>query len=166
MFVEGPAGGSMASDYSNRDLLRLRPGASGIKPPHVLLVEDDEGMREMLADAFRRQGWKVTACVDGFRWLHSCVHQASSPQPEEYAGSEFYNVVVSDVRMPNMSGLDVLRILGASRCLDVCPPTIFITAFGDESTHERACELGAVAVLDKPFALGDLIERVRAVTRA
>ncbi|MFO7908173.1 MAG: response regulator [Pirellulaceae bacterium] len=156
----------MTSDYSNQDLLPLRPGPPGTKPPHVLLIEDDDGMRDMLAEAFRRQGWKVTECVDGFRWLHSCVRETSSPEPAEYAESEPYNVVVSDVRMPNMSGLDVLRILCASRCLDVCPPTIFITAFGDGQTHEKASELGAAAVLDKPFTVGDLIEKVRGVTMA
>jgi len=135
--------------------------------PHVLLVEDDDVMRDMLAEAFQRQGWQVTECADPMRWLQSCVREASTMDVVEYTAMDgCYDVVVSDIRMPNMSGLDVLRILGDIHCADACPPTIFITAFGDEDTHRRARELGAVTVLDKPFAVRDLVEKVREVTGA
>jgi len=122
-------------------------------------------MRDMLAETFRKEGFWVTQCADPLRWLQSCVRKASSPCSGGYIGADTYGVVVSDIRMPNMSGLDVLRILRDIHCADACPPTIFITAFGDAETHERARELGAVTVLDKPFDVKDLIEQVRAVTR-
>ncbi len=144
------------------ELKRTQDASDTASPPHVLLVEDDDVMRNMLAEAFRREGWQVTECADGMRWLQSCVRQATKVDAAQYnAASPPYGVVVSDIRMPNMSGLDVLRILADIQCADACPPTIFITAFGDDETHRRARELGAVAVLDKPFAVRDLIEKVR-----
>jgi DNA-binding response OmpR family regulator len=75
------------------------------------------------------------------------------------AGSVRPAMVVSDVRMPGYSGLDLLAIL---RCASWTLPVVLITAFGDEDTHAEARELGAIAVLDKPFDLDDL----RAVVRA
>jgi len=62
------------------------------------------------------------------------------------------DLIVSDVRMPGWSGLDLLRFLRHRRS---AIPVVLITAFGDRDTHERAARLGA-AVLDKPFALADL----------
>ncbi len=135
------------------------------KSLQVLLIEDDDVMREMLAEAFRGEGWQVTECSDAMWWFQSCVREATSVDVTEYkATGVSYDIVVSDIRMPSMGGLDVLRILQEIHCADACPPTIFITAFGDEETHKRARELGAVTVLDKPFAVKDLIAKVRAVT--
>ncbi len=138
------------------------PESAGNTPAHVLLVEDDDVMREMLAEALHRNGYRVTECADVFQWLLTCVRLATTP-PSEHGGNK-YDIVVSDIRMPNISGLGVLRILKDISCADSCPPTVFITAFGDEQTHRTARELGAVAVLDKPFAIEDLIASVRAVT--
>jgi len=55
--------------------------------------------------------------------------------------------------MPGLTGLDVLAIL---RCANRTTPVILITAFGDEATHAEGRELGAVAVLDKPFNVQEL----------
>jgi DNA-binding response OmpR family regulator len=149
------------------DLKNVQDGSDTAKPPRVLLVEDDDVMRDMLAEVFRREGWRVTECSDATRWLQSCVREATTMDVGEYTATDrSYDVVVSDIRMPHMSGLDVLRALRDISCADACPPTIFITAFGDEETHRRARELGAVTVLDKPFAVKDLVERVRTVTGA
>lgn len=133
------------------------------EPPHILLIEDDDVMREMLAEALRHAGYQVTECNSASQWLESCVHQAAKNRPLDER-HDTYDVVVSDIRMPNMSGLDVLRILRVIRCDFICPPTILITAFGNSVTHERARELGAMAVLDKPFPIKYLIEKVREAT--
>lgn len=155
----------MAHDPLNLDAASKRDEPRRNHPAHVLLVEDDDVMREMLAEAFCREGWEVTECADGSRWLQTCVSEGTSLDIMECTvGGVSYDVVVSDIRMPSMSGLDVLRILNEVQCAGVCPPTIFITAFGDEATHERAQELGAVTVFDKPFDIKDLIEAVRAIT--
>ncbi|MFP4215788.1 MAG: response regulator [Planctomycetota bacterium] len=153
----------------HQEIEHTREPAKTPKTPHVLLVEDDDVMRDMLAEAFQRRGWRVTECDDPIMWLQSCVHKAAAMDADalEYLTTDgSYDVVVSDIRMPNMSGLDVLRILGDIHCTDACPPTIFITAFGDEDTHRRARELGAITVLDKPFAVKDLVEKVHETVNA
>lgn len=132
------------------------------KAPQVLLVEDDEAMRSMLAQALGQAGYRVTECSDGWQWLRYCLRKAAVSEQGGDGGEE-YDVVVSDIRMPNMGGLEVLRILNSRDCAVHCPPTIFITAFGDEETHAKARSLGAAGVLDKPFSISDLIERIRAV---
>ncbi|MFO7902055.1 MAG: response regulator [Planctomycetota bacterium] len=154
----------MTSNYSNGPQHDQGRTPLDRKMPHVLLIEDDDVMREMLAEALRREGWEVTECVDGSHCLQTCGHDTLSCQTANHDFSETYDVLVSDIRMPNMSGLDVLRILKESHWAGACPPTVLITAFGDEETHERARELGAVTVLDKPFAMKELIQTVRTVT--
>ena len=68
-------------------------------------------------------------------------------------GQSIFDIVISDVRMPGLTGLDVLAIL---RCANWATPVILITAFGDEATHAEGRELGAVAVFDKPFNVEQL----------
>ena len=67
------------------------------------------------------------------------------------------DLVISDIELPGLSALEVLRDLGGPARL---PPTILITAFGDEEVHRQVEEIGVV-LLDKPFELEDLMERVR-----
>lgn len=127
-------------------------------PLHILLIEDDGAMRAMLAEALRHEGWKVTECANAFHWLQYCMFN-STENPASH--DDTYDVVISDIRMPGMSGLEVMKAL-KELCLETpCPPTILITAFGDEQTHEQAKELGAAMILDKPFDTKDLINSVR-----
>ena len=100
-------------------------------------------MRELLVACARGAGMAVEAVEDGDqlkRWLED--HHRPP------------RVVVSDVNMPGCSGLEVLRWLR-----DRLPSThvILITAFGDARTHWRARQLGAVAVLNKPFEMSTLL---------
>lgn len=124
----------------------------GSDTPHILLVEDDDQMRSMIAQTLRQQGYEVTECPDAFHWMDFCVGQRVNDE------SICYDLVISDIRMPGVNGLELLEGLRHSHRN---PPTILITAFGDQETHERAADLGAVAVLDKPFAMQDLLQVVR-----
>lgn len=63
------------------------------------------------------------------------------------------DLLVTDVRMPGFSGLDVLTAL---RRVSVRCPVVLVTAFGDEALHQFARQLGVVAVLDKPFDVNEL----------
>lgn len=151
----------MTNGHSHLDHGDSGQGLANPSVPHILLVEDDDVMREMVAEALRREGYQVTECEDAFPWLRFCLREVS---PRSMGvPSNRYDVVVSDIRMPGISGLDVLKFLKDIGCELCCPATIFITAFGDENTHRIARELGAAAVLDKPFAIKELIGRIRAV---
>jgi DNA-binding NtrC family response regulator len=70
------------------------------------------------------------------------------------------DAIVSDIRMPGTSGLAILE--GLNECQSAMP-VILITAFGDRDTHERARQLGVVAVFDKPFDMADLLAALHRV---
>ena len=118
------------------------------RPVRVLLAEDDRQMRSLLAYALRSEGYKVTECHDGDQFVDRIV----TPSREVD-----FDLIISDVRMPGHSGLEVLD---AGRQLEGFPPMILITAFGSDSLHARAQRLGAIAVFDKPFDIDDLVNKV------
>jgi DNA-binding response OmpR family regulator len=120
------------------------------RTPRILVAEDDDAMRALLAQALRSHGYEVAELSDG---LH-LVARLAAAEPSQFAA------VVSDIRMPGASGLDVLE--GLKGCKGA-PPMILITAFGDRETHELARRLGAAAMFDKPFDVEDLLLEVRRI---
>ncbi len=123
----------------------------------VLLIEDDQEMRTMLADVLRAEGYSVDEFASGLPFL-----DVLSAPDNRLAGLRRWQAIISDVRMPNLSGLTILGIARLWACED-CPPVIVITAFGDEETYAEAERLGVAAVLDKPFDLDDFMAAVRHV---
>lgn len=115
----------------------------------ILLADDDAAMRGMLGMSLRRQGFEVDECSDGKELIERL--QAARN------GSRAPDLVVSDLRMPGLSGFDVLHWI---RAWLPQVPLILITAFGDTQTHRRAEELGAAAVVDKPFDLQEFHDHV------
>jgi DNA-binding response OmpR family regulator len=118
----------------------------------VLLAEDDREMRRLLVATLRKENCEVIEAKNGAQlWdilMNKSAELASSP-----AVIETFDLVISDVRMPGKSGLEVLSGL---RRTDGDIPVILITAFGDNDTHAEAYRLGALAVFNKPFDLDDL----------
>lgn len=119
----------------------------------VLLAEDDPAMRAMLARALRRWGYLVVEALDGDHLAALVDALLLAPG----AGARAIDVIVSDVRMPGPSGIDVL---GALRAVDWATPVVLMSAFADASVHAEAERLGAVAVFDKPFDVDDLCTAV------
>ena len=64
------------------------------------------------------------------------------------------DLVISDIRMPGASGLDVLATLHSA---NQPVPVVLMTAFGDRQTHEQALKMGEAALIDKPFELDELL---------
>jgi DNA-binding response OmpR family regulator len=128
-----------------------RPGTA-LPRPRVLLADDNRQMRLLLSIYLEDAGYDVMPCRDGFDLVE---HLGSYLLPN---ATESYDLIISDIRMPHLSGLDVLEGL---RERDDFPPMILITAFGDAEAHERARQLGAAAFFDKPFSVEDLVARVR-----
>jgi len=126
--------------------------------PRILLVEDDPEMRRMLAVLLRRDGYGVTEVADGDEALEWLGTGLLDGEP-----SRIPALIVSDVRLPSLSGLD---ILAGARLWPRRIPVILITGFGDEDLHEQARALGAVCVLDKPFPISSLRSAVRFALRA
>ncbi|WP_437764600.1 response regulator [Sorangium sp. So ce281] len=122
----------------------VHPGAPPIR---VLLAEDDRELRLLLATALRRDGYEVLEAHDAKHLLELMGEALVS------GNGAPVDVVVSDIRMPGASGLDLLAGL---RRDDWTTPVVLITAFGDPETHAEAYRLGADAVLDKPLDVDDL----------
>jgi CheY-like chemotaxis protein len=108
----------------------------------------------LLAAALRQAGYDVVEALDGVDLL-DCIAWVVERRPD---WSEA--VLVTDVRMPAMGGLEVVARL---RSMSWQGPIILITAFGDEATHDLARRLGATRVLDKPFDLDVLCDAIREV---
>jgi len=115
--------------------------------PKILLAEDDRDLRELLAFSLFRAGYSVTSCGDGLELL-----ERLEPRPEGGGGG--FDLVLTDLRMPALTGLEVLEAL---HDLPRRPPFVCMTAFGDDATHAAARKLGAAFTIDKPFDLDRLI---------
>ena len=122
--------------------------------PRILLAEDDDEMRRLLAHSLSEEGYEVTQCHDGGEFL---VRLQSFIVDKH---SVDFDVIVSDIRMPGLTGLEILEEL--HECKEF-PPMILITAFGDEDTHARAKKFGVAAIFDKPFEIDVLLSKVREI---
>jgi DNA-binding response OmpR family regulator len=125
--------------------------------PTLLLIEDDTEMRRMLAAALRRDGHFVVEAANGddaFDWLGPGVLDGDLERVPD--------LVVSDIRLPYFTGLEILESLQVSTRRI---PVILITGFPDRETYARASELGAECVLEKPFDLGELRAAVHLALR-
>jgi two-component system response regulator ChvI len=113
--------------------------------PLIAIVDDEENIRETVAFALRREGWLAEGFSDGLdAW-------------EEFQ-RELPNLVILDIIMPRMDGLELCRRLrGKSETL----PIIFLTSKDEELDRVLGLELGADDYLCKPFSMRELIARVK-----
>ena len=124
----------------------------------ILLAEDDYEMRALLAQSLQKAGYEVIEFSDGeslFNYINYI--NFSLLENEKY---DQIDMIISDVRMPGKSGIDIL-----SKLHDIgrFPPIILITAFGDEKIHAKAERLGIAAMFDKPFDIDELVAKIREV---
>lgn len=115
----------------------------------ILIIEDEPSMVSGLRDNFEYEGYEVITAMDGREGLERAL--ADSP-----------DLVVLDVMMPKMSGLDVCKQLKAKR---PSIPIIMLTARGQEVDKVVGLELGADDYVTKPFSIRELMARVKAVLR-
>jgi len=112
----------------------------------VAIVDDDDAVRCTLKELLRSAGYASQTFESAEAFLGSGHQQETA-------------CLITDIRMPGMSGLELQARLNAERCRI---PTIFITAHGDEQMRFQALRAGAVEFLPKPFDDDVLIESVRA----
>jgi len=119
--------------------------------PHLLIVEDDPDLAEMLHAFFRVQGYEVTSAF----WGEEAVRLSQAAPPD---------LAILDIRLPDIDGYDVCRRLRAQRrTQDV--PVIFLTEKRDRVDKLAGLELGVVDYITKPFDIQELRLRVRNVLR-
>jgi two-component system, OmpR family, alkaline phosphatase synthesis response regulator PhoP len=115
----------------------------------LLLVEDDATLRQALAFNLTREGYEVASAGDGESAL-------------EAARSERLDLILLDVMLPGMSGVEVLRVL---RREGVTTPVIILSAKGDEIDRVVGLKVGADDYVAKPFSRPELLARIEAVLR-
>nr|WP_323383283.1 response regulator [Myxococcus dinghuensis] len=120
----------------------------------MLVAEDQPEMRALLRRALRRRGYEVVEAEDGPGLVQAIIDGLLADQ------TQVPDLIVTDVRMPGYSGLEVVARL---RREGWTTPVILITAFGDAQVHREAEQLGAARVLDKPFAMEDLCDAAEAL---
>jgi len=113
--------------------------------PRVLVVDDERSMRELLGIVLKREGYEVVLAENGGAALEALRRQS-------------VDLVISDIKMPDMSGVDVLR---AAKQADPDLPVVMITAFASTETAVEAMRLGACDYLSKPFDVDELRLKVR-----
>jgi len=118
------------------------------KSPRVLIVDDDAGQRSLLDSFLKSQGFDTVPVASGERAL------------EVLRGGDF-NMMISDVRMPGISGLETLRRARQQRAV---LPVLLVTAYADIREAVGAMRDGAVNYLAKPIDLDELLVSVRQAT--
>ena len=118
------------------------------RQPRILLVDDEQPIQDLLSYPLRKDGYEVVQVMDGLEAIRRF-------------GEQIFDLVVLDVMLPGMDGLDVCRWLRARSAV----PIIMLTAKADEIDTVVGLELGADDYITKPFSLREFRSRVRAALR-
>ena len=121
---------------------------AAISPPRVLVVDDEPVVRDVLTRYLTHEGFEVDAAADGHAAL--CAIEARAP-----------SVIVLDLMLPRLSGLELLRLVR----LESTVPVIILSAKVSERERIAGLELGADDYVTKPYSPGEVVARVRAVLR-
>lgn len=119
-------------------------------PDHILIVDDDREIRELLATYLTKNGLRTSAAANG-REMYAVL------------ASHSIDLIVLDVMMPGVDGLTLCRDLRAGKWKSI--PVLMLTARGDETDRIVGLEMGADDYLSKPFAAREVLARVRAILR-
>jgi len=117
-------------------------------PYKILVVEDDPKIQKIIVDSLLKEGYLVSASSNGRDALQK-------------AQSEFPDLVILDLRLPEIDGLEVCRRLRSTRLV----PVIIVSARGEEADKVAGFTLGADDYITKPFSPTELLLRVKAVMR-
>src|SRR5215467_3167258 len=121
---------------------------NGDRPPRILIVDDDPGQRSLLDSFLRSQGFETITADSGQRAL-------------AVLDAQTVNMMISDVRMPGMTGLETLR---KAREKHKVLPVLLVTAYADIRDAVGAMRDGALNYLAKPIDLDELLQTVRQAT--
>ena len=126
--------------------------AAAVATSRLLVVEDDDSIRETVGEALRSEGYEVLTCADGAEALQLIT----GGQPEQV------DLLVLDLMLPGLGGLDLCREL---RRFNHHTPILVISARDSETDRVLGLEVGADDYLVKPFGLRELVARCRALLR-
>ena len=116
---------------------------------HLLVVDDEPNIRDLLASSLRFAGFEVTTAADG----NGALHGVDDAEPD---------LIVLDVMLPDMDGFTVARRL---RERDITTPILFLTARDDMADKVQGLTVGGDDYVTKPFGLEEVVARIRAILR-
>ena len=119
-----------------------------MKNKHILLIDDDQELAELLTDYLSSENFEVTCCFDGVSGLSQCY-------------LDNIDIILLDVMMPGLTGFEVLKALGGKHKT----PILMLTAKGDDADRVLGLDLGADDYLAKPFHHKELLARIKAILR-
>jgi two-component system phosphate regulon response regulator PhoB len=125
------------------------------KTPYVLVVEDEDLIREMVVLALKEQGYEVVTAIDGRTALNVL-------QEAESTSNISFDLIVLDLMLPQVNGLDLCRLL---RYQGNIIPILILSAKASETDRVLGLEVGADDYLTKPFSMRELVARCRALLR-
>jgi len=129
-----------------------------VKLGRVLIVEDEELIRDTISLALTEEGYNVTAAEDGRRGLELICKSADTSQVEVTS----FDLVILDLMLPYVNGLDLCRLI---RHEGNSVPILMLSAKGSETDRVVGLEVGADDYLTKPFGMRELVARCRALLR-
>ncbi len=115
----------------------------------ILLAEDTKDLNKVVTAALEHEGFFVDSCMDG-------------AEAFEHALSDSYDAIILDIMMPEMDGLEVLSEM---RSRNIVTPVLLLTAKAEIEDRVTGLDAGADDYLSKPFAMKELMARIRAMTR-
>lgn len=115
----------------------------------ILLAEDTKDLNKVVTAALEHEGFFVDSCMDG-------------SEAFEHALSDSYDAIILDIMMPGMDGLEVLREI---RSRNIVTSVLLLTAKAEIEDRVTGLDAGADDYLPKPFAMKELMARIRAMTR-
>ena len=118
---------------------------------HILVAEDDRDIAELISHYLKKAGWSAHVAAAGDQAL-------------AYVRNHSVDVVILDLMLPGMSGLDVCQALRADRAT-AGVPIIMLTARTEEADRVKGLDLGADDYVAKPFSPNELVARIRALVR-
>jgi CheY-like chemotaxis protein len=124
---------------------------------YIIIAEDNDDQRELLALLLAREGFEVEEACDG-QGLLDLVGRLRNQ-----GDLSALTLIISDIMMPEVSGFDALEALRRER-VDV--PFVFLSALSDQQTLARAREMGALGMLGKPFDIDAMRQMVNKLTPA
>lgn len=116
--------------------------------PHILVVDDEETLRYLIREGVERSGYGCSVASDGIEALKILEEKGA-------------DVVISDIMMPGMDGMELAKRIKEEHDSDV----ILITGFIDEYSYDKVIEIGVSDFLEKPIGIDELILRLRRVLR-
>jgi CheY-like chemotaxis protein len=131
------------------NMSNVHPRGEARAQQKVLVAEDDPDILQVISVALRKLGYEIIEARNGAEVLDKILGRLLGGDEGERP-----DIIIADVRMPGLSGLEILEGLRQAHWPTVC---VLMTAFADQEMRAEARRLGASALFEKPFDIDDLV---------